>query len=361
MNETSESSERSGGVDFDQSDVQAQDVIGRDKIELNLPPIARKGCYAQFAENIRFAIFLGGLLLMIYAFFQYSLPRVTQETPTPTITDTPTATPTATPQPATTPQGDEPPATGPTVTAQAPVVIATPVNPTEGTPLAVPTASPTATVTVVPAQPRPRVPATATQDTFSVPTPRPRPPTPTWRPTPTPVPPTPTPSPRPSPTRTPRPPSPTPAACNTATVRLGPVAKLATVGDTFTISARISCAVDLAGYQISLSYDPSVVVVQSASNAGFLSGAGGSVFVAGPDIDNGAGKVNIGAVVLRPGPFASGGGTLARFTMEAVGAGSTEVDLGVDLSNSSAQPQSVSASGGGVIVQAKSTATPASP
>lgn len=360
MNEISEAPERSGGIDIDHSDIQAQDVIGRDKIELHLPPIARKGCYAQLSENIRFAVFLGTLLLLIYAVFQQlNRPSVSEQTPTPTVEEP--ATPTATIEPVTT--VDDQRAFEQTVPAVPPPrSTTTVVSPDEGTPMVMVTPTDGSAVIVSPTSTPRRVTATATRDAANVSTPVPAQPTPTPCPTltPTPKPATLTPSPRP-PTATPRPPTSTLIPCPSATVRLGPVAKLATVGDTFGVSVLVSCAVNLAGYQVELRFDPSVVIVKDANNAGFLSSAGGSVFVTSPDVNNNAGEATIGAVVLRPGPYPSGSGTLASFTLEAVAPGSSDLNLGVSLSNVNAQPMSVGVSGGAVIVQPAPTAIPGSP
>lgn len=127
------------------------------------------------------------------------------------------------------------------------------------------------------------------------------------------------------------------------------------------MSALISCAVDLAGYQIELRFDPSVVIVQDVNNAGFLASAGGSVFVAGPKVNNTAGEAIIGAIVLRPGPYPDGSGTLASFTLQAVGRGTSDLDLSVDLSDTNGQAIPVSASGGAIVVQPRATQTPSSP
>lgn len=348
MNDLPEPPQRSGGIDFDRSDVQAQDVIGRDKIELNLPPLMRKGCYVQLSENIRLALFLGVLLILIYSVFrQLDQANVSQQTPTPTAVET--ATPTATPEPVTTPTAEGQLPVLPTVTqgpAQRPtntVARSGGVTPTGPSGVVPPTHAP------------PEVTPTGAQ----VLTPVVRPPTPTPRATPTPLP-TASPRPRPSPTPSPRPATPTPA-CPSAAARLGPVAKLATVGDRFTVSVRVSCAVNVAGYQVELRFDPAVVVVRKVEDAGFLSNQGGSVFVTRPDVDNNAGKATLGAVVVRPGPYAGGSGTLATFELEAVGVGSTDLDLNVSLSNTNAEAIPVSVTDGGVVVQPRATATPASP
>lgn len=130
------------------------------------------------------------------------------------------------------------------------------------------------------------------------------------------------------------------------------------VGDRFSVGVHISCAADLAGYEVKFRFDPAVVVVGGASDAGFLASAGGSVFVAGPDVDNGAGQATIGATVLRPGPYPGGSGVLATFNLEAVGPGSTDLSLGVTLSNANAQSIPVGVTGGSVAVQPRATETP---
>lgn len=362
MDKTSEPPERSGGVNFDQSDAHAQDVIGRDKIELNLPPIARKGCYAQLSENIRFAVFLGVLLFLIYAFFETNLPMLLREpTPTPTAMEVATATLTMTPEPEATATGDGPAVeTTPSLSQER---TATVVSPTEGTPVpeSSVTSGPTVIISPTPTPTARQATATPTRSTAGSLTPAPRPPTPTPRPTPTPLSPTPVSGPPPSPTPTPPPPTPTPSpppACSSTAVRLGPMAQVVTIGDKFFVSARVSCAVDLAGYQVTLSFDPSVVVVQSVDDGGFLASAGGSVFVAGPDIDNNAGSATIGVTVLRPGPYPDGSGTLATIALQAVGRGSSELDLSVGLSDVNGRSIPVDVTGGAAIVQPRPTATP---
>jgi len=119
--------------------------------------------------------------------------------------------------------------------------------------------------------------------------------------------------------------------------------------------------VNLAGYQVELRFDPAVVAVRSASNGGFLASAGGSVFVAGTEVDNSAGTATIGAIVLRPGPYPTGSGTLASFSLEAVQVGTTDLDAGVSLSDLNGQGIAVSVSGAAVVVQANATAIPSSP
>ncbi len=358
MDNISEPPQRSGGIDFDQSDVRAEDLVGRDKFEFNLPEIPRKGCYAQLSKNIKFVVSLGVLLLLIYAVFQQlNRPSVSEQTPTPTAVET--ATPTGTPEPLTTPTVE---AQGPlpgTQTPEPPFGRATSVvRPETRTPVVV-----TATLTpVVAASPTTRrVVATVTPGTIGPSTPVVRPPTPTPRRTPTPVPTTAVPSPRPLPTVTPRPPTPTPNPCLSAAVRLGPVARLVTEGDTFTASVLISCAVNLAGYQIELRFDPAVVVVRGVDNGGFLGSAGGSVFAPDPAMDNSAGIATISAIVLRPGPYPSGSGTLASFSLKAVGPGSTDLDVGVSLSDVNGESIPVSVTDGAVVVQPQATAVPSEP
>lgn len=361
MDDIAEPPERSGGINFDQSDVRAQDLIGRDKFELNLPEIPRKGCYAQLSKNVKFVVSLGVLLFLIYAVFQQlNRQNVSEQTPTPTAVVT--STPMATPEPVTTPTVGDQRSLLQTTTVAAPsgrstavidVETGTPAVEVTATSILVPVVSPTRTPTLR------SVWVTATQRMVDSATPVVRPPTPTSRPTPTPVPPTPSPVPAPKPT--PRPPTPTPNPCPSASVRLGPVAQLATVGDRFTISVLVSCAVNLAGYQVELRFDPAVVAVRSVSNGGFLASAGGSVFVAGPEVDNGAGKATVGAIVLRPGPYPTGSGTLASFSLEAVSLGSTDLDAVVSLSNVNGQAIPVKVSGAAVVVQAGATAIPSSP
>lgn len=359
MDNIAEPPRRSGGIDFDQSDVQAEDLIGRDKFEFNLPEIPRKGCYAQLSKNIKFVVSLGVILFLIYAVFQQlNRPSVSEQTPTPTAVET--ATPTTTPEPITTPTVDDQQSLLQTMTAAAPSGRGTPVVDAEtGTPIVEVTATSMAALigSPTPTKTLRSVRVTATQSAVPSSTPVVRPPTPTSRPTPTPLPPTPSPAPPPRPT--PRPATPNP--CLSASVRLGPVAQLATQGDVFTISVLISCAVDLAGYQVELRFDPAIVVVRDASNGGLLASTGGSVFVAGPEVDNSAGIATIGAIVLRPGPYPSGSGTLASFSFEAMSSGSTDLDADVSLSDVNGQAIPVGVTGAAVVVQAEATTVPNSP
>ena len=117
------------------------------------------------------------------------------------------------------------------------------------------------------------------------------------------------------------------AAPAALTFAVSPSSQSAPVGSTFTVDVRITDAVDLQGFQFTLSYDATKVEFQSASVGGFLTSTGrtfgGSV---GPA--TGAGQVTYGASTNGATPAGPNGpGTLATLTFVATAPGTSALNL----------------------------------
>lgn len=84
---------------------------------------------------------------------------------------------------------------------------------------------------------------------------------------------------------------------------------------------------DLFSFQFDLSFDPTILELQSISEGSFLPGAGSTFFLPGT-IDNTAGTATFTADSLVGAiPGASGDGTLAIFSFEALAAGTSPLTL----------------------------------
>lgn len=342
--------ERSGGVDFgEESQVQVQgDVAGRDKIDrvdIHLPPPPRKGCYAQVAENVKFALFLGLVLIAIGVVFRANLSLLRPGTPTPTVTSTVEVT--SVPALVITPTG----------TPKTPTVEATPTR-SGGLP-------PEALTATASRGGTPRFRVTPTADRRTPPTVRPSA-TPTRTPTPSATPlPTRAATPTSSPTPIPRPPSPTPLPPRpptplpcTASAQIVPSGKTVTLGEVFSLSVSVSCVNELATYRVEVRFDPAVLTAEDMTDGGFLGSAGGTVFISSPSIDNNGGRTTLGAAITSSGPYPSGSGTLASVVLRAVDLGNSGIGLSVELSDRNGRALPVSTAGGSVQVVPLPTPTP---
>lgn len=99
-------------------------------------------------------------------------------------------------------------------------------------------------------------------------------------------------------------------------------------GATLELDVRVADIADLYAYQFSLSFDPAVLQASGYGAGGFLSAAG-PVFADGGAVDNAAGTISFAfASLLGAVPGASGGGSLAHFSFNVVGAGTTVLNFG---------------------------------
>lgn len=106
-----------------------------------------------------------------------------------------------------------------------------------------------------------------------------------------------------------------------------------------TVKGAASGATDVYAFQLDVSYPASLVRAKKVEEGTFLSGAGTAYFSAG-EIDNGSGTVShiFGTLVTAPAG-ASGSGTLATITFQAVAAGSPQITVSkITLLDSSLHP-----------------------
>jgi len=101
-------------------------------------------------------------------------------------------------------------------------------------------------------------------------------------------------------------------------------------GTQFTIDIDVDYVSRLWGYQLTLSFDPTMLKGISVQNGPFLESAGGTaVVVPGPGFDNVAGTLGLFAAALRPvRNLPTGGGVLAVVTFEVKDYGVSVITFG---------------------------------
>lgn len=119
-----------------------------------------------------------------------------------------------------------------------------------------------------------------------------------------------------------------PTKPTTAEVSIQPPHSSVSQGDTLTVSVQIDGVVNLGAYAFRLLYDPDVFEVVDVEDGGFLGSTGRSIIILGPDINNVAGIMEFGATSMDTGLSGpDGAGVLGVITLEAVGVGTTDLDL----------------------------------
>jgi hypothetical protein len=137
-----------------------------------------------------------------------------------------------------------------------------------------------------------------------------------------------------------------------ATVKVVPSSLTVSAREGFSIAVMIDGATDLGSFDLQLGFDPSVVHAQGAAVGDFLGSTGLSVLPLGPDIDNEAGTLVLGAVTLGSGEGPSGTGVLADVSLEAVGAGESPLSLDlVHIHDTAGNPQEATVGHGSVTVE----------
>ena len=125
-------------------------------------------------------------------------------------------------------------------------------------------------------------------------------------------------------------------------------------GETFTVRVMVEGAQDLSGFQFKLTYDPSVVEVEDAEVAGFLSSTGRVPIPLGPKVDNDGGAIVIGAATFGESSGPGGSGVLATVTFTAREEGSSALALeDVQVLDSAAANQAIELTGGHVVVRSE--------
>lgn len=107
----------------------------------------------------------------------------------------------------------------------------------------------------------------------------------------------------------------------------------------------------IGGFEFVLSYDPAIVHVLSVETGDWLDGTGLTPQVLTNDIDNTSGEVNFVVFSLGTGEPPTGQSHLARFRMQAQGAGTTPLSLEILLSNAAGIEIPATVQSGSVTVQ----------
>ena len=142
-------------------------------------------------------------------------------------------------------------------------------------------------------------------------------------------------------------------------VRIEPADSVVGPNETFVVQVVIEEADDLGAFQFNLAYDPSILQVTEAVLGDFLESTGRSVVPIGPEVNNAEGRVTFGAISFGSGPGPSGTGVLATITCIAQGEGSTALGLqAVQVLDTQASAQPVTAQGGQVVVRGVEAPTP---
>lgn len=99
------------------------------------------------------------------------------------------------------------------------------------------------------------------------------------------------------------------------------------VGKVFTTVITIDKAVDLGAFELALTFNPSVLQVVHVEPGPFLSSSGDNPITVGPRIDQGAGRVTLGAYSLPGRRGADGTGVLASVVFAGRGLGTSPLAL----------------------------------
>ena len=111
------------------------------------------------------------------------------------------------------------------------------------------------------------------------------------------------------------------------TIEVAPTVLTVSNGQVFSLDVNVDSVIDLYAYQFDLNFDASVLQAVSETEGSFLSSGGSTFFIPGV-IDNTNGYFSGTADSLEAAiPGVSGSGTLVEFTFQAIGSGSTPIDI----------------------------------
>jgi len=132
-------------------------------------------------------------------------------------------------------------------------------------------------------------------------------------------------------------------------MKVDPAIKVVAPGGTFSVTVAIENAVDLGAFEFELTYNPSVVQLNSVAQGPFLGSTGRNVSEVGPTF--GSGSVTYGAFTFGAEPGPNGDGVLAILTLQATSVGTSTLHLqNIVATDTSAVSLSPSAEDGEVIV-----------
>ena len=123
-------------------------------------------------------------------------------------------------------------------------------------------------------------------------------------------------------------------------------------GESFSAMINVQAVRNLAGFQLEVGFDPTVLEAVVAEEGAFLSASGGTYWLP-PDIDNAAGTITGIACAKTGKGGATGKGTLVSITFRAVGGGESYIRLlNVTLSNPDGEIISTTSTDASITVKA---------
>ncbi len=135
-----------------------------------------------------------------------------------------------------------------------------------------------------------------------------------------------------------------------ASLELSVAPTSAEVGDTVVVAVDVVDAVDLAGFDLWLTYDAGKLAFISAELGEFLAESGRSVFPLGPTVEDG--RVGYGAFTMPGAPAPEGSGRVAELTFEVVGAGKCALAI-AEATTVDSRQQSSPASGSSTLFEGR--------
>jgi|KBSMisStandDraft_5_1062788.scaffolds.fasta_scaffold20302_4 Cohesin domain/PEP-CTERM motif len=113
----------------------------------------------------------------------------------------------------------------------------------------------------------------------------------------------------------------------TPIISVSPPASVVNVGNTVSVDIVINGAVDLYAFQFDIGFDPSILSATSIVEGALLPGGGSTIYLPGT-ISNASGTISFTADTLETAiTGVTGSGTLAKVTFQAIGAGSSPVNV----------------------------------
>jgi hypothetical protein len=158
-----------------------------------------------------------------------------------------------------------------------------------------------------------------------------------------------------------------PSGQSTVSVAVQPAEIIKAAGDQFEVDVVINGVADLGAFELSLRYDPALVQVDKAVIGKLVGSSNRTVVPLGPQVDQAAGKVALGAVTVGTQPGAKGNGVLMTLSCTALRAGQGQLTLdAVRLTDTKGQSITATPVDGKVIftgdvVVPTMTATPVTP
>jgi hypothetical protein len=111
-------------------------------------------------------------------------------------------------------------------------------------------------------------------------------------------------------------------------IRFEPLSSTVQPGAVFVVNVVVDNVADLGGYDLTVSFNPAVVHVQTVTLGSFLGSTGRTVGALGPSIDNAAGSFTFGGFSFGATAGPNGTGTVGLVTLQAMAPGTTDLTFG---------------------------------